>query len=227
MYARYSKSIPQKLFIVGLETLLLWASYWILFQGGFEQIAALFHWNVTPGDPARHTVLFIFNCIVYARMLLTMFYLLSREIPWEEAFSIPVAFALYYVGYALLGYQARASMGWLDWFGIALFILGSFTNTYSELQRKAWKQDPAHKGQIYTAGLFRYSMHINFFGDLVWVVGYAILTRNPYSILIPLLLFSLFAFYNIPALDKHLAEHYGGQFVEFSQKTKKFIPFVY
>jgi steroid 5-alpha reductase family enzyme len=157
----------------------------------------------------------------------TMFYLLKREIPWEEAFSIPLAFALYYVGYALLGYQTRAALNWLDWLGIALFVIGSFTNTFSELQRDAWKKDPAHKGQIYTSGLFRYSMHVNFFGDLVWVIGYAILTRNLYAIIIPILLFSLFAFYNIPALDKHLAEHYGQQFSEYSHKTKKFIPFLY
>jgi len=227
MYGKYSKSIPQKTFIIGLETLLLVTSYVILFQGGFEWLAAIFHWNVLPGDLTRRSVLFIFNCVVYVRMLVTMFYLLKREIPWEEAFNIPVAFALYYVGYALLGYQTRAALNWLDWLGIALFILGSFTNTFSEMQRDAWKKDPGHKGQIYSAGLFRYSMHVNFFGDLVWVIGYAILTRNIYAIIIPILLFSLFAFYNIPALDKHLAEHYGDQFVEYSHKTKRFIPFLY
>ena len=70
-------------------------------------------------------------------------------------------------------------------------------------------------------------MHINYFGDLLWVTGYAILTRNWYSVIVVLLLFCFFVFYNIPQLDRHLASKYGEDFREYSAKTKKLIPFVY
>jgi len=227
MYGKTSKSIPQKAIIVTLETLILWASYNILFQGGYERLAAYFHWNAVAGDMMRHIVLFAFNCMVYIRMLITMGYLLKREIPLEEAFSIPLAFAVYYVGYAMLGYQTTLRLDWIDGIGIALFIVGSFVNTFSELQRDAWKKDPRHKGMLYTEGLFRHSMHINYFGDLLWVIGYAVLSRNPYALLIPILIFCFFAFFNIPKLDQYLAQKYGQQFVEYSGKIKRFIPYIY
>ena len=227
MYGKTSKSIPQKALIIALETLILWASFYILFQGGFQQLAALFHWNVVDGNMTRRVVLFAFNCVVYLRMLITMGYLLKREIPMEEALSVPFAFAVYYVGYAMLGFQTTLPLDWIDGVGIVLFLIGSFVNTFAELQRNAWKKDPQHKGMLYTEGLFGYSMHVNYFGDLLWVIGYAILTRNPYSAIIPVLIFCFFAFFNAPMLDKYLAKKYGQQFAEYSSKTKKFIPFIY
>ncbi len=156
-----------------------------------------------------------------------MFYLIKRKIPWEEAFSIPFAFALYYIGFAMLGYTCRTELGFIDDIAIALFLSGSYLNTGSELARDKWKKDPANKGKLYTIGLFRYSMHINYFGDLLWVIAYAIVTRNIYSVFIPVFLFSFFAFYNIPKLDKYLAGRYGKQFEEYSKRTKKFIPFIF
>ncbi|HSH67141.1 MAG TPA: DUF1295 domain-containing protein [Bacteroidia bacterium] len=97
----------------------------------------------------------------------------------------------------------------------------------SELQRHYWKKKPENKGKLFTSGLFRYSMHINYFGDVLWVSAYAIITLNPYAILVPAFLFSFFAFYNVPALDKYLAERYAGQFDEYKKKTKKLVPFVW
>ncbi len=36
-----------------------------------------------------------------------------------------------------------------------------------------------------------------------------------------------FIFYHIPGLDTYLEERYGDEFVEYSKKTKKFMPLVY
>jgi len=227
MYGKTSRSIPQKVFIIALETLFLWASYHILFQGGFEQLAAFLHRNATAGAMTRRAALFAFNCVVYLRMLITMGYLLKRGISMGEALSIPLAFAVYYIGYAMLGFQTSRSPDWIDGLGIGLFLVGSCVNTFSELQRNAWKKDPQHRGMLYTQGLFRYAMHINYFGDLLWVTGYAVLTRNPYAAVIPVLIFCFFAFFNIPQLDQYLAKKYGQQFIEYSRKTRKFVPFVY
>jgi protein-S-isoprenylcysteine O-methyltransferase Ste14 len=70
-------------------------------------------------------------------------------------------------------------------------------------------------------------MHINYFGDLLWVTGYAIISRNAWALIIPTLLFCLFVFYNIPMLDAHLENKYKDQFMEYARTTKKFIPFIY
>ena len=223
MYGQKDKSIPQKTVMKLFEFIILAVSFRILFGSGYTEITG---YRGEPGLFSRHALLFVFNCIVFIRMTFTMFYLIKRKIPWEEAFSIPFAFALYYIGFAMLGYTCRTELSFLDDIAIALFLSGSYLNTGSELARDKWKKDPANKGKLYTIGLFRYSMHINYFGDLLWVIAYAIVTRNIYSVFIPVFLFSFFAFYNIPKLDKYLAGMYGKQFEEYSMRTKKFIPFI-
>jgi protein-S-isoprenylcysteine O-methyltransferase Ste14 len=223
LYGRYSKSIPQKVLIITLETASLAFSYFLLLGNGVAWLGL----SLQAGAVWRRALVFAFNCVVYARMWLTITYLLKRRIPLEEAISVPLAFALYYVGYAFLAYQAAGPFDLLDALGIALFLLGSFLNTFSELQLDRWKKDPAHKGKLYTEGLFRHSMHINYFGDLLWVTGYALVTHNWLSALIPLFLFSFFAFYNIPKLDQHLAQKYGAEFEGYRRRTKRFIPYLY
>ena len=146
---------------------------------------------------------------------------------WEEAFSIPFAFALYYIGFPLFAGASHGGFAVLGIIGIFLFAAGSAINTGSELLRDQWKKDPAHKGKLYTEGLFRYSMHVNYFGDLLWVTGLALITGNLWSLTVPGLLFCFFAFYNAPMLDKHLAEKYGKEFEEYRSRTKKIIPFIY
>ena len=160
-------------------------------------------------------------------MWITIAYFLKRAIPLEEAISIPLAFSLYYIGFAFLGYANTSPIGWLDYLAVAIYLLGSYLNTGSEWQRDRWKKRPENKGKLYTVGLFSWSMHINYFGDLLWVTAYAIVTRNAWSILIVLFLFCFFAFFNIPKLDAYLAEKYGEQFDAYQKKTKRLIPFLY
>ena len=227
LYGKKSRSIPQKSLITLLELLLIYASYWIMFQGGgailFEKVGI----TATTGNYGSRVIIFIFSWIVFSRITFMMFYLLKRHIPWEESLSIPMAFALYYIGYSLLVYNRTTPILWTDYLAIAIFMCGSFINTYSELQRHWWKLKPAHKGKLYTGGLFGYAMHVNYFGDLLWVSAYAMVTLNPYAAIIPVFLFCFFAFYNIPKLDAYLANRYKNEFTEYRKSTSRFIPFVY
>ncbi|HHH49489.1 MAG TPA: DUF1295 domain-containing protein [Saprospiraceae bacterium] len=226
LYSVKSKSIPQKTVIITIEILLLIFSYWILFQGGGAIILEKMGMVASNGNYQSRVIIFVFSTIVFIRMTFMMIYLLKRKIPWEESFTVPTAFALYFIGYALLVYNRTAPIDWVDYVGILVFILGSYLNTASELQRHFWKKRPENKGKLYTTGLFQHAMHINFFGDILWVAAYAMITRNYYSIAIPIFLFCLFAFWNIPALDKYLKGRYK-EFDDYSAKTKKLIPFIY
>lgn len=227
LYSTKSKSIPQKTIITFLEILLLILSYWLLFEEGgallFEKV------GIQPmnGNLTSRRIVFIFSLVVFARMTFMMVYLLKRKIPWEESISVPLAFSLYFVGFPLLVFNRELPIDWIDYLAIVVFIIGSCLNTISELQRHFWKKDPNNKGKLYTIGLFKYSMHINYFGDILWVSAYAIITRNYYSIAIPIFLFCFFVFWNIPALDRYLANKYTEQFKEYQKKTKKLIPYIY
>lgn len=227
LYGHKSKSIPQKIVIHLFEILFIWLSYWILFQNGGNLLQEKFNIHNAAKTIERREIIFTFSIIAFLRLGFMMFYLLKRKIPWEESISIPFAFAMYYVGFSLFVLPTNTPIDFIDYLGIGLFILGSFINTFSEILRDRWKRNDSNKGKLYTLGLFKYSRHVNYFGDILWVSAYAILTRNWFSATIPIFLFCFFAFYNIPMLDKYLSKKYDKEFDEYSKRTKRLIPFIY
>jgi len=227
LYGQKSKSIPQKITIHLIEILLLWLSYWLLFQSGGNWIEDHLNIHNAAGNADRRTIIFTFNIIIFLRIAYTMIFLIKRRIPWEESISVPMAFALYYVGFPLFVLSTSRSIDGLDYFGVALFVIGCIINSGGEMLRDQWKKKPENIGKIYTEGFFRFSRHINYFGDLLWVSAYAIITKNVWSITIPVFLFCFFAFYNAPKLDKYLKEKYGKDYDEYARRTKMLIPFIY
>jgi len=227
LYGQKSKSIPQKIVIHLIEILLLWLSYWILFQNGGTWVENNISIHNTNGNIDRRSIIFIFNLIIFLRLAYMMIFILKRKIPWEESVSVPLAFALYFIGFPLFALPISIPIDVIDYFAILLFIIGCILNSGGEILRNKWKKEPANKGKIYTKGFFKYSRHINYFGDILWVIAYALITKNIWSITIPLFLFSFFAFYNAPKLDKYLKEKYGNEYDKYAKKTKMLIPFIY
>lgn len=227
LYGQKSKSIPQKLIIHFFELVFLWLSYWMLFRGGGEWLEQHLHIQNAAGAENRRMIIFSFNVIIFLRIAYTTFFLIKRKMQWEETFSIAFAFALYYAGFSLFVLPSSQGLDGFDYFAILLFATGCVLNTGGEILRDRWKRDPENKGKIYTGGFFRYSRHINYFGDLLWLSAYALATKNWYAIIIPVLLFAFFAFYNAPELDKYLAAKYGKAYDDYAAGTKMLIPFVY
>lgn len=222
MYGNKSSSTVQKLLILVAELVLLVISSWVLLDDGLQGVRAF----GTDPDLLRNTTLLAFNLVVFARFMLTLLVFLKRKIPWEETVSVPFAFALYLLGFPLMARPATVPFGALEIVGIVLFVVGSFLNTFSEYQRHRFKAQEDSRGKLYTGGLFAGSMHINYFGDLLWVGGYACVTHNVYAALVPAFLFVFFYFFNIPKLDAYLRERYGEDFAAYERRTKKLIPYV-
>lgn len=227
LYGQHNKSIPQKLVIHVIEIGLLWLSFWILFRDGGAWIENHLHIHNSSGGFERRVIIFIFNVVIFMRLAYMMLFLLKRKIPWEESISVPLAFAIYYIGFSLFVLPSSHPIGIIDIFSIALFLVGCVLNSVGEILRNQWKKLPENKGKIYTEGLFKYARHINYFGDLLWVAAYALITQNWYACTIPIFLFCFFAFYNAPKLDAYLKAHYGSGYDEYAKKTKMLIPFVY
>lgn len=227
LYTRKSKSIPQKIVIHLIEVLLLWLSYWILFQNGGQWVENHLNIHDATGDPSRRIIIFVFNIVIFLRMAYMMIFLLKRRIPWEESISVPFAFALYFIGFSLFVLPTSTALDGLDGFAIVLFIIGCTLNSGGEILRNQWKNKPENKGRLYTKGFFNYSRHINYFGDLLWVTAYALITKNVWAFTIPILLFCFFAFFNAPKLDKYLKTKYGNDYKQYAKKTKMLIPYIY
>jgi protein-S-isoprenylcysteine O-methyltransferase Ste14 len=227
LYGQQSRSIPQKTVIHLIELLLIGLSYWILFRSGGTWVEKHLHISLAAENTERRLVIFAFNIVTFLRLAYGMIFLVKRRIPWEESVSVPLAFALYYVGFSLFVLPESVPLDGLDYFAVALFLLGCLLNTAGEILRERWKRKPENKGKIYTLGFFKYSRHINYFGDLLWVAGYALVTRNWYAVSVPVLLFCFFAFYNAPKLDQYLKEKYGADYDTYARKTKMLIPFIF
>lgn len=227
LYGEKNKSIPQKIIINLIELFLLWLSYWILFQNGGDWLEKNFGIYNSYKNFDRRTIIFVFNIIIFIRLAFMMFFLLKRKMPWEESISVTFAFALYYIGFSIFVLPTQSPIDVIDFLAIILFIIGCTLNSLSEIQRNKWKKNPENKGKIYTEGLFKYSRHINYFGDVLWIAAYSIVTKNFYSIIIPIFLFCFFAFYNAPKLDKYLKSKYGKSYDAYAEKTKMLIPYLF
>ena len=123
-----------------------------------------------------------------------MIFMLKRKIPWEESMSVPFVFGLYFIGFPLFVLPISQPIDGLDYFAFAIFILGCILNSGGEILRNNWKKKPENKGKIYTQGFFKYSRHINYFGDILWVIAYALITKNVWSVTIPIFLFCFLPF---------------------------------
>lgn len=201
---------------------------WLYFGSGR---AVVFGWfgseEKFANDVVRRVVLFCFGITLFIRMCLVQFYLLKRKFQWDELGGVLFALFVYQVCFALLTDPTSTKINVLDVFSIALFVIGSYLNTGSELQRKKFKDNPNNQGLLYTGGLFRYARHINYFGDIIWVSAWAFITRNIWSAIIPVALTAAFIFFFIPSLTKYLQTRYGQQYEEWAKTSKVLIPLIY
>ncbi|MEP6860135.1 MAG: DUF1295 domain-containing protein [Deltaproteobacteria bacterium] len=227
MHGRKETSRLPRMVWVAVHAAQVAVSLWLLLGGGYAMVGRWFGASWTAGDPDRSIVLAAFAIVLWARMTLTALVLLRRRMEWGEAIAVMFATAIYQWGFALLGAGTSGSLDVLDVIGIGLYVIGSFFNTGSELQRRAFKAKPEHAGQLYSGGLFALSRHPNYFGDALWGVGWALVTHTAWSIIIVAIEIGGFVFSQIPMLDKYLEEHYGDAYRTWARRTKRFVPFVY
>jgi len=110
---------------------------------------------------------------------------------------------------------------------VSFFVLGGFLETYSEWQRRKFKDDPRNKGKLYTGGLFAYARHINYLGYILWRTGLGLVSSPPFTLSYSL--YHAFDFYAraIPLLQNYMQSKYGDQWTEYTKQTDSvLIPFV-
>jgi len=227
----HDSSLLQKSSFITLHLFIILTCIWLVFFNGLESIGAIFGKDWKLVNPSRASLLLIFAFVYWLRHIITLFYLLVRKVGWSEVFGLLAFIAFFEIGLTLLGGGAFRNevipFGWLDLIALALLAFGSYLNSFSEIQRKWWKRDPKNKGHCYTEGLFKYSMHINYFGDMVLFSGWCLITHSIWAFSLPLLMTFMFIFHHIPSLDNYLLKRYGEAFKLYSERTKRLIPFIY
>ncbi len=115
----------------------------------------------------------------------------------------------------------------IGFFGIALWAVGFFFEVVGDYQLSRFKSDSSNKGKIMTTGLWRYTRHPNYFGEVaMWWGIFLIVYSSPFgfvAILSPLTItYLLFYVSGIPMLEKK----YEGRedFESYKERTNAFFP---
>ena len=198
----------------------------LMFIGNLPASAGLKAYQIS-GRHLRRILISACLIIYFLRLQITAWIFQKRTWAWLETaiISIVIPFALYH--FAKVGGNNSQAIGSVEVIGILLYIAGSYINTHAEYARHVWKLKTENNGRLYTEGLFRLSMHINYFGDIVLFTGFAMITHRLGVFIIPLIMTVNFVFNIIPSLDRYLAKKYGDEFRAYSRKTKKLIPKIY
>ena len=225
-------TVLPKIVMIALHGVSIGIATWVLVGGG----VTVFRSDWTVHYPIRARLMLVGLWLVWVKHAVSLKWIIKRKVQWDEAvplalFSLPCE-----VGMALLstGLDGKSRPAWpalpvggVDYAAAAVFALGWGVSTWAEVDRMLWKRDPAHKGKCYTEGLWRYSAHINYFGETLMWSALAALTATWWTAVLPLGMAAGFVWYHIPGLDAYLSQRYGAAFDRYCARTKHFIPFVY
>lgn len=56
---------------------------------------------------------------------------------------------------------------WVQWLGLLIWAFGFLWEAISDLQLARFKANPSNRGKLMRTGLWRYSRHPNYFGEIV------------------------------------------------------------
>jgi steroid 5-alpha reductase family enzyme len=119
------------------------------------------------------------------------------------------------------------SLTLMDFLGSVVWLTGFLFETISDWQLLQYKKDPAHKGKVITTGLWRYTRHPNYFGEVtLWWGIYIIALNVPggwMTVIGPLTItFLILKVSGIPMLEKKYEGN--AEFEEYKKRTSAFFP---
>lgn len=102
--------------------------------------------------------------------------------------------------------------------GLAVWVLGFGIEVAADTQKSAFRADPANKGRFIDVGLWAWSRHPNYFGEITLWVGMAIIALPVLdgwqfaTLISPVFVFVLLNFVSgVPLLERRADKRWGGQ----------------
>lgn len=137
-------------------------------------------------------------------------------------------FLLFLIVLPVLSLQKNSTGSWqvLDIIAIIVWITGFLFEFFGDLQLKFFVNDPKNKGKILQTGLWKYTRHPNYFGEVMlwWGIWIFSVSTSPWWIVIgPLTItFLILRVSGIPLLEKKM--NLNSEFILYKQRTNKFFP---
>ena len=182
------------------------------------RLAGYIHWrNHGKGEDPRYTSLlrrrtgplipFVFKNIFWAQ----------GWVMWVVA--IPITVAMFE--------QAPANA--ITWVGVALAAVGIFFEAVGDAQLAHFKSDPANKGKIMDRGLWAWTRHPNYFGDICVMFAFWLIACGAWvgvaTIFAPILMARMLINRTGKALlERRMARSRGPEYAEYVARTSGLIP---
>ncbi len=129
------------------------------------------------------------------------------------------------------GYLNDNPLSYIEvFFGSTLFFIGIAWESISDIQLKKFRKNPKNKGKICKVGLWKYSRHPNYFGDLVvWfsIFTFSLSSNNILiilgSLLSPLIMGMIFYYITGPILDQAMIKS-RPKYKEYMKQSNSLFP---
>ena len=146
--------------------------------------------------------------------------------------SIPLAFAIFVAAH-VPGDGLRLA----DYLGVLILLIGIGGEALADAQLKAFRTDPANKGRVCDAGLWRWSRHPNYFFEWFGWLAYpviGILWWDPLSspwgfaaLLAPIFMYWILVHVTgIPPLEAQMLRSRGDRYRDYQSRTSRFFPWL-
>ncbi|CAF3669797.1 unnamed protein product [Rotaria sp. Silwood1] len=204
--------------------------YLLLFQGYGHQILSTCGIVTVPAGP-KGTVLVAMAAGCALKQIISMTYILEVRVPYSSVILICIYNTVVnsLASLSSLIYSPSSELGISQYAGISLFIVGTFTELISELQRKQFKDKPANQGKLYTGGLFSLARHINYGSYTLWRTG-LVLTSGNYWLAALLFICHMWDFTKraAPQLGDYCSKRYGEDWKKYEHDVPNILfPYVW
>ena len=135
--------------------------------------------------------------------------------------------------FAVITGGVREPLGVVGIIGIAVWVFGIAIEIVADRQKSTFREDPANEGKFINTGLWAWSRHPNYFGEIVLWIGVAIVALPVLhgwqwaTLISPVFVaFLLIKVSGIPMLEERADVRWGGQddYEAYKRKTPVLIP---
>jgi|TARA_B110000263_G_scaffold19970_1_gene15804 steroid 5-alpha reductase family enzyme len=135
-------------------------------------------------------------------------------------------------GLAALTSKTSIELGVIGYIGIGLWLFGFIVEVVADSQKRQFKKDPANKNRFITTGIWSWSQHPNYFGEITLWLGVAVLAYPVLSgwqlatLISPIFVYLLLTKVSgIPLLDDLAKQKWGSDldYLTYTQTTSKLI----
>lgn len=128
---------------------------------------------------------------------------------------------------------SRQPLGWFALVGFLIWAFGFGVEVLADAQKNAFKSDPANRGDFISSGLWAWSRHPNYFGEITLWVGVALIALPVLrgwqwvSLISPVFVTLLLTRVSgVPMLEERADEKWGGQedYEAYKERTPVLIP---